>query len=140
MRRLWRTASSDRCRRADERGAALAEFALIAPLLMMFLFGIIEFSFVLSRSQAVEAAAREGGRLASLSTSDFSTIEDRVDTTLTGVALDGPPSVSVTPAVCDGREGQSVTVTVTAPHRLTIPFVFDRLMTLQGRSVFRCEA
>ena len=113
---------------------------MIAPLLLMFLFGIIEFAFVLSRAQAVEAAAREGGRLASLSSSDLSDIENRVGTTLNGVPLDGSPSVSVSPAMCDGREGQSVTVTVTAPHRLTVPFVFDRQLTLQGQSVFRCEA
>jgi Flp pilus assembly protein TadG len=140
MRRLRRTGPGNRSHRANERGAILAEFALVAPVLIMILFGIIEFAFVLSRSQAVEAAAREGGRLASLSSTTTADIESRVDDALAAVPLDGAPTVTVSPQVCLGREGQAVTVTVTAPHRLTIPLVLDRQLTLEGRSVFRCEA
>ncbi len=124
-----------------ERGAGLAEFALVMPVLLMILFGIIEFGFAFRRSQAIEAAAREGGRLASLSSSSPSDVADRVDEALGSTAFDGPPVVSIVPSGgCFGREGQSVTVTVSAPHQITIPFVFDRDLTLTGRSVFRCEA
>ena len=49
--------------------------------------------------------------------------------------------VTVIPAGgCAGREGESVTVLVTAPHRITIPFAVDRELTLSGQAVFRCEA
>ncbi|MDH3295983.1 MAG: pilus assembly protein [Acidimicrobiia bacterium] len=141
MRRQRRTGPGNRCHRANERGAILAEFALVAPVLIMIVFGIIEFAFVLSRSQAIEAAAREGGRLASLSSTTTADIEARVGDALVAVPLDGAPTVTVSPVqACLGREGQAVTVTVTAPHRLTIPLVLDRQLTLQGRSVFRCEA
>ncbi len=119
----------------------MAEFALVLPVLMMILFGIIEFGLVFSRSQAVEAAAREGGRLASLSSTTANDVSNRVDATLTGIPFDSPPSVAINPTVgCAGREGESVTVTVTAPHQITIPFALDRQVTLTGQAVFRCEA
>ncbi len=119
----------------------MAEFALVLPLLMMILFGIIEFGLAFSRGQAVEAAAREAGRLASLSSTTAADVTARVEDTLGDTVFDGPPVVSLVPTGgCAGREGESVTVTVDAPHRIAIPFVFDRQTTLTGRSVFRCEA
>jgi Flp pilus assembly protein TadG len=119
----------------------LAEFALVMPVLLMILFGIIEFGFAFRRSQSLEAAAREGGRLASLSSTSAAEVADRVDDVLGTTSFDGPPVGSVEPSGgCVGREGLTVTVTVTAPHRLTIPFAIDRDLNLTGRSVFRCEA
>lgn len=141
MRRERRTVPVRRSHGRGERGAGLAEFALVLPVLLMILFGIIEFGLAFSRSQAVEAAAREGGRLASLSSTTTADISNRVDATLGGITFDTAPVVSVIPTVgCAGREGQSVTVTVSAPHHMTIPFVLERNLTLVGQSVFRCEA
>lgn len=111
------------------------------PALLMILFGIIEFGLVFSRAQAVEAAAREGGRLASLSSTTTADVVDRVDATLAGTTLDTGPAVAVIPPTgCADREGESVTVTVSGGHRITIPFVLDREVTLNGQAVFRCEA
>ena len=125
----------------SERGAILAEFVLVLPVLLMILFGIIEFGVAFSRSQAISAAAREAGRLASLSTTTSADISNRVDATLAGIPFDAPPTVSVIPAGgCAGREGESVTVLVSALHRITIPFALDQEVTLSGQAVFRCEA
>ena len=125
----------------DERGAGLAEFALVAPVLLMVLFGIIEFGMAFSRAQAITAAAREGGRLASLSSTTTADVTDRVDATLGAMSFDSPPTVAVSPTTgCAGREGESITVVVSAPHRITIPFALDREVTLSGEAVFRCEA
>ena len=141
MRRVWRKGPGFRARVRSERGANLAEFALVLPLLLMILFGIIEFGMVFSRSQAIEASAREAGRLASLSSTTSTDVEDRVDVTLGSTTFDAPPVVQVTPAGgCAGREGESVTVTVSASHRIAIPFVLDRDVNLTGESVYRCEA
>lgn len=138
QRRIGRGTS---CAAPDERGASLAEFALVLPVLLMILFGLIEFGVAFSRSQAIEAAAREGGRLASLSTSDHAAVSARVQQTLGPGPFDGPAQVSLVPSGgCAGRQGQSVTVTVEVAHRITVPFVMDRNVTLTGQSVFRCEA
>ena len=65
----------------------------------------------------------------------------RVDQTLGLTTFDSTPAVTIVPAGgCAGREGQSVTVTVQALHRITIPFVMYQDVTLTGQSVFRCEA
>ena len=141
MRRERRTGPGAWRPGRSERGAGLAEFALVLPVLLMILFGIIEFGFVLSRSQAVEAAAREGARLASLSSSTSADVSNRVATTLGGLTFETPPQVSVQPSSgCAGREGKSVTVIVSAPHRITIPFALDQELTLSAQAVFRCEA
>lgn len=47
-------------------GASAVEFALVLPVLVLFLFGIIEFGLAFGRAQGMEAAAREGARLAAI--------------------------------------------------------------------------
>jgi Flp pilus assembly protein TadG len=46
----------------SESGAALVEFAIVLPLLLLFLFGIIEFGFLLFNKAMLTNAAREGAR------------------------------------------------------------------------------
>lgn len=45
-----------------ERGTAIVEFALVLPLLIVLLFGIIEFSLALYDKAVVTNASREGAR------------------------------------------------------------------------------
>jgi Flp pilus assembly protein TadG len=49
-----------------DRGAALVEFALALPLLLVVIAGIVDFAFVFQRYEVITNAAREGARLASL--------------------------------------------------------------------------
>jgi Flp pilus assembly protein TadG len=58
MRRLLR-------RRRDERGAVAVEAALITPILVLLVFGIIEFSFILRDYGVVSSDVRVGARIAS---------------------------------------------------------------------------
>lgn len=48
------------------RGAALVEFAIVSVLLIMLVFGIIEFALLMKDYLTVNQAAREGARVASL--------------------------------------------------------------------------
>lgn len=48
----------------EEGGAALLEFALIAPLLFLLLFGVIEFARLVTGYTSVWTGAREGARYA----------------------------------------------------------------------------
>jgi Flp pilus assembly protein TadG len=52
-------------RSATESGAALVEFALTLPLLLVVIAGIVDFAFLFQRYEVVTNAAREGARLAS---------------------------------------------------------------------------
>lgn len=47
-----------------ERGATLVEFAVVAPLLFLLLFGVIEFGRAIVTYTGVNTAAREGARYA----------------------------------------------------------------------------
>ena len=49
-----------------QRGANLVEFAILAPLLIMLLFGIVEFAWIFAQNLDVRHGAREGARLAAV--------------------------------------------------------------------------
>lgn len=49
-----------------DRGAAAVEMALVLPLLILFTFGIIDFSRVFNAEIQISQAAREGARMAAL--------------------------------------------------------------------------
>ncbi|MBZ5733172.1 pilus assembly protein [Nocardioides sp. TRM66260-LWL] len=53
-------------RRPDERGAAAVEFALVAPLLFLILFGIISYGYMLSYRQSLSQGAAEAARAAAV--------------------------------------------------------------------------
>src|SRR2546422_5315234 len=50
----------------SERGAELVEFALVMPILMLVLAGILDMGFLFKNYEVVTNAAREGARMASL--------------------------------------------------------------------------
>lgn len=51
--------------RGEERGAILVESALILPLLLLVVFGIIEFSMAYWSTSMIDEGTRQGGRAAS---------------------------------------------------------------------------
>jgi len=65
-------------RLTEERGASAVEFAIIASLLFLVLFGTITFGIVLNRYQGLQSAGREGARLASLPQTNLTQIRTRV--------------------------------------------------------------
>lgn len=69
---------SAQSRLAEERGAALVEFALALPLLLVVIAGIVDFGFAFQRQEVITNAAREGARLAVLPGYDATAVESRV--------------------------------------------------------------
>ncbi len=61
LRRNPRGRHPDKGRR--QRGAALVEFAFVGPVLMVLLFGVIEFSWVFNQFLDVRHGSREAARL-----------------------------------------------------------------------------
>jgi len=134
--------------RRRESGASLVEFALIVPLLTLFLFGIVQFGIAYDKKQSINAAAREGARAAAIPITTVSDINTRVDNSfeaLTTGVVTKTIQVGTTTYTnsadkpCDGKEGQTVVVTATVDHVLTIPFFGAPTLTLTGRGEFRCE-
>ena len=96
------------------RGAAVVEFAVVLPLLLTILFGIMEYGWVFMVRQTLQTAAREGTRIAILqtSTSPYTSVLTRVADVMEPTGLTGY-SVSMTHAtVADPVE----TITVTVPY------------------------
>lgn len=129
-------------KRHGESGAVMAEFVIILPLLVILLFGIIQFGIAFNRVQALHAAAREGARLASLSQTTDVQIQNRVTQSLNGITFNSAPATAITPAFakpCNNRGGQTVEVLVTAQYNLSIPFLPPQTLNLTGDGTFRCE-
>jgi TadE-like protein len=55
-----------RGRRAADRGSVAVEFALVLPVLLLIVFGIMDFGRALNAQIALTGAAREGARLVAL--------------------------------------------------------------------------
>ncbi len=132
--------------RRDERGAAAVEFAIILPLLLVLVFGIVEFSIAYNRQQGLHAAAREGARVAALPQTGAAAIDARVRSALQGVLNSTEiqnATITVSPSAnqpCDSAPpGTHVVVTVSAPDQLAIPLFSTQTITLTGRGEFLCE-
>lgn len=130
--------------RRTERGAAAVELAIVLPVLILLVFGIIEWSIYFNRLQGLQAAAREGARVAALPQSTQSDVTAKVKAALDGVLPGGAsPTVTVSPSSsnpCDLQPaGTSVTVTVKATTDLDIPLWGGQTVTQTGKGVFKCE-
>src|SRR5690349_2782485 len=60
----------------SERGAALVEAALIIPVILLLVFGAIEYGFAFKDAAAVSGAARSGARIASAEPKDPGMAQD----------------------------------------------------------------
>ena len=67
MRTTWLVRSRRVARFArGERGAALVEFAIVLPILLMIVFGIVDFARAFYTQNNLTSAVREGARWASV--------------------------------------------------------------------------
>jgi Flp pilus assembly protein TadG len=126
----------------SERGAAAVEFALIAPLLFMLIFGIIQFGLAWSEKEVFLQAAREGARYAAVgceNTCALSEIEDRVTEAAVGYQVDGPILVNPVAGCSNTNTDDKVRVGWTQSFDIDIPFVPPVSVNAPIEAVFRCE-
>lgn len=90
-----------------DRGANLVEFAMVIPLLLILVIGIIEFGFVLAQTNEVGHGAKEGARYAAVSRPDID-------------GVGGPGEMGdIVSVVCDAVDLPGTTVTVSVAHAET---------------------
>ncbi len=65
-------------RRDREKGASAVEFAIVLPMLILLVFGIMEAGWLFAQQVEVRNAAREGARLAVVDYSDAGTMKTEV--------------------------------------------------------------
>ncbi len=90
-------------RRTADDGAAAVEFALVLPLLLLIIFGIIDFGRMYNAQERVTEAAREGVRAAVLTPADPAAPAARVSAATTG--LSGPVTTTVQ-QTCPGSNAE----------------------------------
>ena len=73
--------------RSAIRRAAAVEMAIVTPILLTMLFGIIEYGWVFTVRQALVTAAREGARTASLPGSTEQEVRDRIAQYMTPLGM-----------------------------------------------------
>ena len=132
-----RTASTLRRRRADgERGAAMVELAIVLPVLLMLVFGIIEMGRLYNAQVTLTHAAREGIR-------DYVIHHDELQAQNTAIIAassnfnTAPMVIELDPRPdCDA--GLPATMTITYPFSMRIPFIGDNIVTITTQGVMRC--
>lgn len=92
---------------APDRGATLVEFAIVLPLLVILLLGIIEFGWAFAQNLEVKHIAREVGRLATVGDPD-----DVIDSRSCSGTIADVDTVTMSPG--SGAAGDAAIITVTA--------------------------
>lgn len=120
-----------------QKGVAAVELALLAPLLVLLLLGMVEAAWLLGQQLDVRQAAREGGRLAAIDHGDSATIASAVC-----LAMDDSSGTTVDFSGSGVALGQDIEVMVTkSPSHLTnfMSWAFPPAFTLSSTATFALE-
>ena len=131
-------------------GQSLVEFAIILPVFLLILAGIVDFGLGLYSQMTVINAAREGARLGVVQPGDLPAIEARVDAMAAGLDLTKltvpaptclrPSGTSFVP--CSGTmwvSGDAVVVQVDYDYRMIWPLAFGNNIHLTSTVQMRIE-
>jgi len=97
--------------RRERRGIAAVEFALVAPILLALMVGIVDLGFAFSAQIKVQLAAQAGGQYAQLHGFDSTKISNAV-TAATSLSVSANPAPSQS---CGCVSGNSVSLSGTPP-------------------------
>lgn len=130
--------------RGADSGAAAVEFAIMLPLLLLLVFGIIDFGRALNAQVTITQAAREGARLTALNQPNVTARTQAAATGLSGV---GVTIVSSCPQ--GAGPGVNADVKVTYSFKFITPIgaiakIFGKSgpggpLTLSAEGVMPCE-
>lgn len=99
-------------RRTSRDGTSAVEFAIIAPLMVAFTFGLVEIGRIMLVKQSATHATREGARIAVKPTATTDEVTQRVEDELALMGIDSA-TVTVNPALVEeALPGTQVTVQV----------------------------
>jgi Flp pilus assembly protein TadG len=114
-------------RERSERGAAAVEFALVMPLLLLLVFGIVEFGLIMNRQITVTHAAREGARYYSLPGITGAQAKARCEAAAPNFQTSADPQQNVvctaTPTTTAGAPGTTVTMKAEVFYKLRLYFI-----------------
>ena len=120
--------------KTNQRGASAVEFAIVLPLLLTILLGIIEFGFLFNQQISLTQAARESAR-------EYAIHHGELGFDLTAAAENAAPTLG--PITVDAGVGcgtdNIVKVTVSRSYSsITGWFEFLHTTNLEGKGAMRC--
>lgn len=116
-----------------ERGSSVVEFALVLPLVLVLVLGIVEVAVVARSEIQLIHAAREGAREAAASPDT-----SRAVAAVRSALGDAGRAVRVT-VRRPTQIGEQATVTVSLRHTIAAPIFGGYSVDLQARSTMRVE-
>ena len=123
----------------NKKGQSVVEMALLLPVLLLILLGIIEFGRIYGAYMIISNAARDGARVGSVG-GTYSQIQT---TDLNDSSALNPLDINVTTSTSgSGGRGDSITVTVGYDIQIMAPFlgiVVDNPMHLEVDMTMRIE-
>lgn len=122
----------------DERGATVIEFALILPLLLMALFGLIEGARLVWMNQALDQAAYSTARCRTVANTACDSVAKQIAFAVqrakaNGVTLN-PANVVIDPAATCGGSSGALLVTLTVSFASPAGKLLPLPQTVRGRS------
>jgi len=93
-----------------QEGQSVVEFALVLPIFILLLMGIIEFGRIWMTMNVLSSASREGARIAAVTGPDASRVNNTVQSALSSASL---PSGTVSINGPNGNSEVTVTVQIT---------------------------
>lgn len=137
-----------RHRRQDEHGAVAVEFALLVPVIMVLIFGMVDFGFAVNRYASLSNAAREGVRMASLG-GTATEVRNAVQASLADIGASGAvvdvscltPTGGTCPTFAAAEMGGTAIVRIdfTGPWLTPVGSSFSPTMQLSKTSRMRIE-
>lgn len=121
-----------RTSRKRESGQAIVEFALVLPILLVLLCGIIDFGWIYYNQITLNNAAREGARYAVIHYDPYIDWKEAAESRM----ISGMVGVKSATAIVSDPVEQQITATVTADAKLLTGFT----STILGRRSVQLHA
>ncbi|WP_218221659.1 TadE/TadG family type IV pilus assembly protein [Nesterenkonia sp. Act20] len=127
-----------------DRGASAVEFAIVAPILVLMLLGILAFGHAFHVQSVLSNAARDGVRVMALQDTS-SGADPQTEARQTAITSAAPSAsvaadqITITPATCEAASTVgpgTATVTISYPMQLLGGF---GSVTLTGKGTMRCN-
>jgi Flp pilus assembly protein TadG len=128
-------------RARSERGQSAVEFALVIPVMLLFIFGIFQIGITFFNNESIQTAARDGARAGAIHSGDSwieiqQAVDDAVKANVTGLDLSKLSIVKSCAASCN--QDDMLTVTVTYPWKIGV-MAFSQSGTLTTVTRLRME-
>jgi Flp pilus assembly protein TadG len=130
--------------RASERGAAAVEFALILPILLSVVFGIVEFGWAFGQQVSLGNAAREAARTMAIHWAESDAETEAISEGLAAAPLTPDATIEFSSIECAPTNPDDVPLSVTAVASLEAPgltgwfnwlFAPERVLTAESKMI-----